>query len=355
MFPLERCVRFSAQPHDYAMNLQAMTREKLRFMLPVAFTIEPAPTGNQRVRTDVDSLGGDDAAKTDSYGGDALMKYTMMMVQSGGNEGEWRTSLENITKGVTEGETSLLVSGMTMEELFAEREIFMRRLSRNVQSKLDHFGLRVHDTNLLTAVDDMTHEGRVMRDDHPYGDNTPAIVQQLIGLGAVVVGKCKMSEFSPPREPTDEWVDFNMPYKPRGDSYVSLDSNDPLESAKLEAYPWINASLGTSGAGRIKIRTRAQARWCGLGAASLLVTGAAAASNQGTGPGTGGHLLHNLAASGTATVSWISALVSIQIGDNDGVPIAVRIRYVFLRPPVAAPLFRLLQNDSISEGVDPDP
>lgn len=30
VFPFQRCMRFSVQPHDYAMNLQAMTKEKLQ-------------------------------------------------------------------------------------------------------------------------------------------------------------------------------------------------------------------------------------------------------------------------------------------------------------------------------------
>ncbi|KAG5954931.1 hypothetical protein E4U57_003905, partial [Claviceps arundinis] len=29
VWPLQRCTRFSVQPHDYAMDLRAMTREKL--------------------------------------------------------------------------------------------------------------------------------------------------------------------------------------------------------------------------------------------------------------------------------------------------------------------------------------
>ncbi|KAJ8104697.1 hypothetical protein ONZ43_g7728 [Nemania bipapillata] len=41
VWPFQRCTRFSVQPHDYAMNLQAMTKEKLQFLLPVVFTIGP--------------------------------------------------------------------------------------------------------------------------------------------------------------------------------------------------------------------------------------------------------------------------------------------------------------------------
>lgn len=33
VWPLQRCMRFSVQPADYAMNLQAMTLEKLQFQV----------------------------------------------------------------------------------------------------------------------------------------------------------------------------------------------------------------------------------------------------------------------------------------------------------------------------------
>jgi len=34
-------MRFSMQPHDYSMNLQAIIKKKLQFLLPVVFTISP--------------------------------------------------------------------------------------------------------------------------------------------------------------------------------------------------------------------------------------------------------------------------------------------------------------------------
>lgn len=32
VWPWQKCVRFSVQPRDYSMNLQAMTKEKLQYV-----------------------------------------------------------------------------------------------------------------------------------------------------------------------------------------------------------------------------------------------------------------------------------------------------------------------------------
>ena len=151
VWPFQRCVRFSVQPHDYAMNLQAMTKEKLQFLLPVVFTI--GPDVNQRganVRGGVhhdhpephlsgsDATGGVDWRREDQ--GDSLMKYAMLLADSGASKTPNHQFLENIVKGIIEGETRVLVSSMTMEEIFTEREVFKRRIFRNIQSELDQFG-----------------------------------------------------------------------------------------------------------------------------------------------------------------------------------------------------------------------
>lgn len=97
VFPFQRHTRFSVHPHDYAMNLQAMTKEKLQFMLPVVFTV--GPDVNQRganTRAAGQRLVGDDDldhslhpalndeanphAREDK--GDALMKFAMLLADS---------------------------------------------------------------------------------------------------------------------------------------------------------------------------------------------------------------------------------------------------------------------------------
>ena len=162
-------MRFSVQPHDYAMNLQAMTKEKLQFLLPVVFTIGPDVNqrgANAKVKdaepepllaaADAHSGGPADDHAHDHRRedlGDALMKYAMLLADSGNTKDKDRVFLENIVKGIIEGETRVLVSSMTMEEIFTEREVFKRRIFRNIQSELDQFGLKIYNANVKELKD----------------------------------------------------------------------------------------------------------------------------------------------------------------------------------------------------------
>jgi flotillin len=54
--------------------------------------------------------------------------------------------------GVIEGETRVLVSSMTMEEIFTEREVFKRRIFRNIQGELQQFGLCIYNANVKVCT-----------------------------------------------------------------------------------------------------------------------------------------------------------------------------------------------------------
>ena len=117
--PWQKCARISISPFDFSLNLQAMTMEKLQFALPAVFTI--GPDNNL----------------------DALKKYALLL--SGNPDGTSsskrgatimptkRNHVQDIVKGIIEGETRVIVSGMTMEEIFKERQIFKQKVIDNVQ------------------------------------------------------------------------------------------------------------------------------------------------------------------------------------------------------------------------------
>ncbi|KAI1471257.1 uncharacterized protein F4812DRAFT_413309 [Daldinia caldariorum] len=158
VWPFQRCTRFSVQPHDYAMNLQAMTKEKLQFLLPVVFTIGPdvnnrgANSRNHKPNVNQeDGHPGHDHTH-DEDRGDSLMKYAMLLAESTSQK-KGSQYLENIVKGIIEGETRVLVSSMTMEEIFTEREEFKRRIFRNIQGELDQFGLKIYNANVKELKD----------------------------------------------------------------------------------------------------------------------------------------------------------------------------------------------------------
>ncbi|KAI1388653.1 uncharacterized protein F4822DRAFT_403457 [Hypoxylon trugodes] len=158
VWPLQRCTRFSVQPHDYAMNLQAMTKEKLQFLLPVVFTIGPdvnnrgANSKAHRANASPRSGQAADNRALDEDRGDSLMKYAMLLAESTAQK-QGSQYLENIVKGIIEGETRVLVSSMTMEEIFTEREEFKRRIFRNIQGELDQFGLKIYNANVKELKD----------------------------------------------------------------------------------------------------------------------------------------------------------------------------------------------------------
>jgi flotillin len=127
VFPGQKSTKFSITPFDFSLALQAMTIEKLKFSLPAVFTIGP-----------------DDNIE-------ALRKYAVLLTSKEDEGvrratvavGEGRGHVQDIVKGVIEGETRSIVSTMTMEELFKERRIFRDKVIKNVQSELDQFGLKI--------------------------------------------------------------------------------------------------------------------------------------------------------------------------------------------------------------------
>lgn len=114
----------SISPFDFEITLQAMTIEKLQFALPAVFTIGP-----------------DDEP-------DSLKNYAKILTGKGdahnsGATATGRSHVQDIVKGIIEGETRSIVSGMTMEEIFKERQVFKTKVIENVQSELNQFGLRM--------------------------------------------------------------------------------------------------------------------------------------------------------------------------------------------------------------------
>lgn len=139
------------------MNLQAMTKEKLQFLLPVVFTV--GPDVNNR---GANAKGPHRGAPADAHNpahdedkGDALVKYAMLLAESdsGNTNGSHAHGLDQIIKGIIEGETRVLVSSMTMEEVFGLREEFKKRIFKNIQGELDQFGLKIYNANVKELRD----------------------------------------------------------------------------------------------------------------------------------------------------------------------------------------------------------
>ena len=123
---LQKVTKLSITPFDFSMSLQAMTSEKLQFSLPAVFTIGPHD------------------------GMQSLMKYAVLLTgdsdghvttNKGGTIATGRNHVQEIVKGIIEGETRSIVSNMTMEELFNNRRLFKSQVIECVQKELDQVGI----------------------------------------------------------------------------------------------------------------------------------------------------------------------------------------------------------------------
>ncbi|KKY28555.1 putative flotillin domain-containing protein [Phaeomoniella chlamydospora] len=136
--PWQRVTRISIIPFDFSLDLQAMSAEKISARIPAVFTIGPEPDN-----------------------GEALKKYALLLSGSPGDNHPRRgpiqpttgSHVQDIVKGIIEGETRVIVSGMTMEEIFRERQVFKQKVIDNVQSELNQFGLRIYNANVKELQD----------------------------------------------------------------------------------------------------------------------------------------------------------------------------------------------------------
>jgi flotillin len=123
------------------MGIQAMTIEKLQFSLPAVFTIGPADSQEALEKYAVLLTGESDGRPP------AAASKGAVTVAAG------RNHVQEIVKGIIEGETRSIVSNMTMEELFRERRVFKDKVIQQVQSELDQFGLCIYNANVKELQD----------------------------------------------------------------------------------------------------------------------------------------------------------------------------------------------------------
>ncbi|KAF2796550.1 hypothetical protein K505DRAFT_271161 [Melanomma pulvis-pyrius CBS 109.77] len=141
VYPFQKVSKISITPFDFSMSLQAMTIEKLKFSLPAVFTIGPADTLEALEKYAVLLTG-------ESDGRPATAATKGNVAVSAG-----RNHVQDIVKGIIEGETRSIVSTMTMEELFRERKVFKDKVIQQVQSELDQFGLCIYNANVKELQD----------------------------------------------------------------------------------------------------------------------------------------------------------------------------------------------------------
>ncbi|THZ54669.1 amidase signature enzyme, partial [Aureobasidium pullulans] len=105
-----------------------------------------------------------------------------------------------------------------------------------------------------------TMMNRAYNELYPPRTSSADYVVKLIELGAIIVGKTKMSAFASAEEPTDQWVDYHCPFNPRGDKYQTPSCSSTGAGASLAGYDWLDHSIGSDTSGSIRL----PAAWNGL-------------------------------------------------------------------------------------------
>ncbi|CZT14332.1 related to flotillin domain protein [Ramularia collo-cygni] len=139
VYPFQKVTKLSITPFDFSMSLQAMTSEKLQFALPAVFTIGPDDCEESLIKYAV-LLTGDSDGQVNAAGKTGLVA-------------PGRNHVQDIVKGIIEGETRSIVSTMTMEELFNNRRLFKANVISSVQGELDQFGLKIYNANVKELQD----------------------------------------------------------------------------------------------------------------------------------------------------------------------------------------------------------
>ncbi|KAI9656533.1 MAG: hypothetical protein M1821_004740 [Bathelium mastoideum] len=93
-----------------------------------------------------------------------------------------------------------------------------------------------------------TMMNRAYNELYPPRESTADYIRKLIDLGAIIVGKTKMSAFASAEEPTDQWIDYHCPFNPRGDKYQTPSCSSTGAGASLAGYSWLDHSIGTDSA-----------------------------------------------------------------------------------------------------------
>ncbi|KAJ0031852.1 hypothetical protein Pint_12455 [Pistacia integerrima] len=131
VFPGQSCAIIEVSPVNYTFQVQAMSAEKLPFVLPAVFTIGP--------RVDDE---------------ESLLKYAKLIAP----HDKHSDHVTELVQGIIEGETRVLAASMTMEQIFKGTKEFKQEVFEKVQLELNQFGLIIYNANVKQLVDVPGHE-----------------------------------------------------------------------------------------------------------------------------------------------------------------------------------------------------
>ncbi|OIT07817.1 flotillin-like protein 2 [Nicotiana attenuata] len=126
VWPLQKCRVIDVTPVNYTFEVNAMSAEKLPFLLPAVFTIGPCVNDPE-----------------------GLVKYAKLLSHHQRDSHD----VKDLVQGVIEGETRVLAASMTMEEIFKGTKDFKKEVFDKVQ-----LCLLIYNANIKQLVDVEGHE-----------------------------------------------------------------------------------------------------------------------------------------------------------------------------------------------------
>lgn len=125
-WPFQNIQTINMTPTSFKFSVNAMSKEKMEFNFPAVFTIGP--------KNDMESL----------------TKYSRFLLEQ---EVE---SVDNLIRGIIEGETRAVSANLSIEDVFTGRSIFKNDVVTNVKLQLDQYGLEIYNANIEELKDSDT-------------------------------------------------------------------------------------------------------------------------------------------------------------------------------------------------------
>ncbi|KAI8712470.1 Amidase domain-containing protein [Fusarium sp. LHS14.1] len=114
-------------------------------------------------------------------------------------------------------------------------------------------GLRTVVKDLFDVKGTKTGGGsRVYLEMYPEKNESAVAVAKLLDLGAIPVGKTKISQFSWGTEPW-KWNDVKYPWNPRGDGWLEVAFSSSGSGAAIVGYDWIDFAMGSDTGGSVRM------------------------------------------------------------------------------------------------------
>nr|XP_020151340.2 flotillin-like protein 2 [Aegilops tauschii subsp. strangulata] len=143
VFVGQQCKKFNISPVNYEFEVHAMSAEKLPFILSAVCAIGPKITATGAKESDGKDL------ETQ------LLLYAKLTAPLDRSR---KIHVQELVKGIVEGETRVLAAELTMEEIVKGSKAFKEKVFSRVQLELNQLGLVIDNADVKQLVEVPRHE-----------------------------------------------------------------------------------------------------------------------------------------------------------------------------------------------------